>query len=89
MRGEFSDLVGGHPLNGRDLLGDQPDMGGLVALAAMRRRCQIRAVGLHKDAVHGDGFHDVPEHRRVLKGDHAREGEGGGEARPLGGRPRL
>ena len=52
------DVFDRKPANARDLLGDEGDVGGLVALAAMGDGRQVRAVGLEDEAVErrgGDG----------------------------------
>ena len=57
----------------RDLLGDMPHERRLVALAAIRHRREIRAVGLDQHAVERHAPRDVLQLDRVLERDDARE----------------
>src|SRR5207253_1798074 len=73
-RGVF-DLLDGEAVEVGELFSDVADVGGLVALAAVRDGCEVRGVGLHEDAVQGDRLGDVAQHRRVVESDDAGERE--------------
>src|SRR5439155_3161872 len=63
------DLLDGEGVEVGKLFGDVADVDGLVALAAVRDRCEVWGVCLHEDAVQGDRLGDVAQHHRVLEGD--------------------
>src|SRR6266571_7898083 len=71
LRRRFLDVFHAEAVNLGNLLGDVADVGGFVALAAMRDGCEVGAVSLHQGAVQRDRLDDIAQHRRVLERDDA------------------
>jgi hypothetical protein len=59
----------------RDLLGNVPDPCGLVALAAIGHRREVRTVGFDQHAIERDAPCDILEIKRILERDDARKGD--------------
>src|SRR5438128_10266331 len=66
LRRDFGDFLWAEAVNLGELFGDVADVGGLVALAAMRDGSGIRTVGLYQDAVQRDRLGDVAQHRGIV-----------------------
>src|SRR5690349_16626755 len=69
----LADRLRGSAAQARDLLADVANESGLVALAAIRYRREVRAVGFDQHALERHATRNVLQLDRVLEGDDARE----------------
>ena len=72
--GLLGHLCEGDAFDVGDALGDEGDVGGFVALAAVGHGTEVRGIGLEQQVFEGDGADDVGE-GGVFEGDHAADAE--------------